>query len=315
MDEQCFVGIDVSKATLDGAFRPGAAFRHDHTPEGIARVVALLQARPVVLVVVEATGGLEVPLVRALQQAAIPVAVVNPRQARDFAKATGRLAKTDACDAQALAHYAEALRPEPRALPDAATRALDALSTRRTQLVGMRVMEQNRLGSCDDPVVRAGLEEHLQWLQERIDAVDRALAEAIRNHPEWEARDRLQQSLPGIGPVVSRTLLACLPELGTLSGKQISALVGLAPVANESGQWQGKRRIFGGRAEVRTKLYLAALSAARSEGPLGQFYRRLRTAGKGVKVALVALARKLLTIVNAVVRSGRPYEESVAANV
>jgi transposase len=312
MDETTFVGIDISKATLDGAFYHGPSFAYDHTPEGIAQVVARLQGQAVTLVVVEATGGLEVPLVRAVQQAAIPIAVVNPRQARDFARASGRLAKTDALDAQALAHYAQALRPEPRALPDEATRQLDALVTRRTQLVGMRNMEQNRLHSCTDPRVQKNLKDHLEWLDQRIDEVDRELGEAIRNHPAWETRDRLQRSLPGIGPVVSRTLLACLPELGQLSGKQIGALVGLAPVANESGQWHGKRRIFGGRAEVRTKLYLAALSASRSRGSLGEFYRRLRKAGKGAKVALVALARKLLTIVNAVVRSGKPYEAPVA---
>lgn len=308
MDGAPVVGIDVSKASLDGCFRPGGAFRHANTPAGIAQVVALLRDRAADLVVVEATGGLEVPLVRALQQAAVAVAVVNPRQARDFAKASGRLAKTDTIDAQTLAHYAEAMRPQPRLLPDEQTLVLDALVTRRGQLIDMRIMEQNRLGACSDRAVRAGIQEHLDWLGERIDDVDRDLGEAVRNNPAWQARDKLQQSIPGIGKVVSHTLLASLPELGRLSGRQLSALVGLAPFANDSGQRQGKRRIFGGRAEVRTKLYMAALSASRSQGPLGQFYRRLRAAGKECKVALVALARKVLTIVNAVVRNGQPYE-------
>lgn len=308
MDGACFVGIDVSKQTLDGCLRPGATFQHPNTPAGIAQVVALLAAHPVTLVVVEATGGLEVPLARALQRAAIPVAVINPRQARDFAKATGRLAKTDAIDAAALAHFAEALRPEPRPLSDEQTQLLDALVTRRSQLIDMRTMEQNRLANCPDARVRANLQAHLDWLGQHLDDSDRALAEAVRSNPDWQARDRLQQSIPGIGKVVSQTLLASLPELGTLNARQVSALVGLAPFAHDSGQQRGQRRIFGGRAEVRAKLYMAALTASRSTGPLGQFYQRLRAAGKLTKVALVALARKLLTIANAVVRSGQPYD-------
>ena len=313
MDGACFVGIAVAKDTLDGCLRPGPTFRHANTPAGIAAVVAVLQAQPVTLVVVEATGGLEVPLVRALQRAGIPVAVVNPRQARDFARASGRLAKTDTIDAAGLAHLAEALRPEPRPLSDEQTQRLDALVTRRRQLIDLRTMEQNRLGSCPDSGVRAGIQEHLDWLLQRLDDSDRDLAEAVRTDPAWQARDRLQQSIPGIGKVVSQTLLASLPELGALGARQLAALVGLAPFADDSGRRQGKRRIFGGRAEVRAKLYMAALTASRSPGPLGAFYQRLRAAGKAVKVALVALARKLLTLANAVVRSGRPYEAGYAA--
>jgi transposase len=312
MDAACFVGIDVAKQSLDGCLRPGPAFRHDNTPAGIAQVVALLGGRPVALVVVEATGGLEVPLVRALQRAAIPVAVINPRQARDFAKATGRLAKTDRIDAEALAHFAEALRPEPRPLSDEQTQLLDALVTRRGQLIDMRTMEQNRLAHCPDARARASLQAHLDWLRRHLDDTDRALAEAVRDNPAWQARDRLQQSIPGIGKVVSQTLLAGLPELGTLSARRLAALVGLAPFADDSGPRRGQRHIGGGRAEVRAKLYMAALTASRSAGPLGQFYRRLRAAGKLTKVALVAVARKLLTIANAVVRSGRPYEATEA---
>jgi transposase len=308
MDGACFVGIDVAKRSLDGCLRPGPTFQHDNTPAGIAQVVRLLSAHPVALVVVEATGGLEVPLVRALQQAAIPVAVINPRQARDFAKASGRLAKTDRIDAAVLAHFAAALRPEPRPLRDEPTQGLDALVTRRGQLIDMRTMEQNRLANCPDAPVRADIAAHLEWLRQHLEDTERALAAAVRDNPAWQARDELQQSIPGIGKVVSQTLLASLPELGTLTARQLTALVGLAPFAHDSGQSRGPRRIFGGRAEVRAKLYMAALTASRSKGPLGQFYQRLRAAGKLTKVALVAVARKLLTIANAVVRSGQPYD-------
>jgi transposase len=230
MDGACFVGIDVAKHSLDGCLRPGPAFRHANTPAGIARVVAVLAAHPVALVVVEATGGLEVPLVRALQRAAIPVAVVNPRQARDFARATGRLAKTDTIDAAALAHFAAALRPEPRPPSDEQTQRLDALVTRRSQLIDMRTMEQNRLGNCPDARVRANIQAHLDWLRQQLDDTDRALGEAVRSNPAWQARDRLQQSIPGIGKVVSQTLLASLPELGSLSARQVTAPGGPGPV-------------------------------------------------------------------------------------
>jgi transposase len=308
MDGACFVGIDVSKKTLDGCLRPGPTFHYDNTPAGIAKVVAVLGKQAVTLIVVEATGGLEVPLVRALQRAGLRVAVINPRQARDFAKATGQLAKTDTIDAAALAHFAEALQPEPRQLSDEQTQQLDALVTRRSQLIDMRTMEQNRLANCPDARVRGNIQAHLDWLRQHLEDTERELGEAVRDNPTWQARDRLQQSVPGIGKVVSQTLLASLPELGTLKPRQVTALVGLAPFAHDSGQHRGKRRIFGGRAEVRAKLYMAALTASRTQGPLADFYQRLRAAGKQAKVALVALARKLLTIVNAVVRSGQAYD-------
>jgi transposase len=290
MDGACFVGIDVSKDSLDGCFRPGARFQQGNTPAGIAKIVAELAGHKVALVVVEATGGLEVPLVRALQKAGHSVAVVNPRQARDFAKATGRLAKTDKIDAEALAHFAEAVQPEPRPLTDEQTQFLDALLTRRGQLIEIRTMEQNRLGSCTDKRMQTDIRAHLDWLNKRLNRTERELAEAVRTNPEWQARDKLQQSVPGIGKVVSQTLLASLPELGKLSSRQLAALVGLAPFADDSGMHRGKRRIFGGRAQVRSKLYLAALTASRSKGPLAEFYQRLRQAGKLPKVALVALA-------------------------
>jgi transposase len=303
-----FVGIDVSKDRLDGCIRQRQTFAYDNSGPGLAQVVALLQAQPVTLVVVEATGGLEVPLVRALQQAGIPVAVVNPRQVRDFAKASGVLAKTDTLDAAVLAHFAEAMRPQPRPLSDAQTQALDALVTRRCQLIDMRTMERNRLGQCPDAKVRKNIERHLDWLKKYIDDVEAGLDEAVRRNPDWQAQDRLQQSVPGIGPVSSRTLLASLPELGKLPGKQLAALVGLAPFAHDSGRHHGTRRIYGGRAEVRAVLYMGALTISRSHTPLGDWFRRLRARGKEFKVAVVAVARKLLTIVNAVVRSGQAYD-------
>lgn len=307
MDE-CFVGIDVSKDRLDGCIRHRQAFSQDNSAAGIAGIVALLQKQPVTLVVVEATGGLEVPLVRALQRAAIAVAVVNPRQIRDFAKACGVLAKTDVLDAEVLAHFAEAIRPQARPLSDDQTQVLDALVTRRCQLIDMRTMERNRLGQCPDAHVRKNIEQHLDWLNKHIDDVDGELDEAVRGNPDWQARDTLQQSVPGIGPVVSRTLLASVPELGKLTGKKLSALVGLAPFADDSGQRRGKRRIYGGRAEVRAMLYMAALAASRGRTPLGALFQRLRARGKEFKVAIVAVARKILTIVNAVVRSGQAYD-------
>lgn len=304
----CFVGIDVSKNRLDGCIRHRQTFSHDNSGAGIAQIVALLRKQPVELVVVEATGGLEVPLVRALQNAALPVAVVNPRQARDFAKASGVLAKTDEIDAEVLAHFAEAMRPAPRPLSDEQTQVLDALVTRRCQLIDMRSMETHRLGQCPDVDVRKNIQLHLNWLKKHIDDVEAALDAAVRSNPDWQARDRLQQSVPGIGPVISRTLLASLPELGKLTGKKLAALVGLAPFADDSGRHKGKRRIYGGRAEVRAVLYMGALTASRSHTPLGDLFRRLRQRGKEFKVAIVAVAHKILTIANAVVRSGEAYD-------
>jgi transposase len=311
MDANVFVGIDVSKHTLDGKVLQGESFQCGNSAAGIAAVLVLLKKYAVKLVVVEATGGLEVPVVRALQKANIPIAVVNPKRARDFAKATGLLAKTDAIDAAMLADFAAKMQPEPRPLPDEQTQALDALVTRRCQLIDMRTMETNRLANCSDPKVRKNLEQHLAWLNGHIQDNDDELDKAVSNNPDWQAQDKLQRTIPGVGPVVSRTLLASLPELGKLSGKKLAALVGLAPHADDSGKHRGKRHIFGGRADVRAKLYMAALTVSRTKTKLGDFYRRLRDEGKEFKVAVIALARKLLTVVNAVVRSQRPYEDAV----
>lgn len=293
-----FVGIDVSKAQLDLAFRPEAKFSAPNDEVGCAQVLARLRATPPTLVVLEATGGLEIPLTGVLAAAGVPVAVVNPRQVRDFAKATGKLAKTDALDAQMLARFADVMRPEPRPLPDAETRALAALLSRRRQLVKMLTAERNRLMSVLTPV-RKSLRTHIAWLERAIQQTDTALTEAIRQSPVWREKEELLQSTPGVGPVVTTTLLATLPELGTLTGKQISALVGVAPFNRDSGMLRGTRTVWGGRAQVRAVLYMGALVATRFNPVIRVFYQRLCAAGKAKKVALTACMRKLLTILNA----------------
>jgi transposase len=307
-----FVGIDVSKSGLDVATRPGeVAFRVANDPAGTAELVERLRPLSPALVVLEATGGYESTAVAALQAARIPVAAIDPRQARDFAKATGRLAKTDRIDAEALAHFAEAIRPEPRPGDPPEREALAAAESRRRQLVEMRVMESNRLATCRDAAVRGGIERHLAWLDAELAEAERLLAEAVRGDAELRRRDELLRSIPGIGPVASRTLLTSLPELGTLDGGRLAALAGLAPYAHDSGTLKGSRHIRGGRADVRRALYLAALSARRS-GPLRAFADRLLARGKKAKVVLIAVARKLLTIANAVVRSGLAWDPSLA---
>ncbi len=240
---QIFVGIDVSKAQVDMALRPNGRLSAPNTEAGIAQILTRLRAVSPTLVVMEATGGLEIPLTGALAAAGIPVVVVNPRQVRDFAKATGKLAKTDALDAQMLARFADVMRPEPRPLPDAETRALAALLSRRRQLVEMLTAERNRLMSVLTPV-RKSLRTHIAWLERAIQQTDTALTEAIRQSPVWREKEELLQSTPGVGPVVTTTLLATLPELGTLTGKQISALVGVAPFNRDSGMLRGTRTVW-----------------------------------------------------------------------
>jgi transposase len=311
--QQIFVGIDVSKARLDGACRPdGGAFAEANDPEGFAAIVARLKAIGPTLIVLEATGGLEVPLAVALAAEALPVAVVNPRQVRDFARATGRLAKTDRIDAIVLAHFAEAIRPEVRPLPDAEARRLEALIGRRRQLIEMRAAEMNRLQATTAPVVRRDLEAHIAFLDRQVKGLDEELEQAIEASPCWKAKDDLLRGVPGIGKVVSRTLLATLPELGTLSNKKISALVGVAPISNESGTVHGRRCIAGGRGHVRSVLYMAALTAKRYNPVLKAFYDRLIAAKKATKLALTAVMRKLLTIVNSMLRSNQPWNPSLA---
>ena len=308
-----FAGIDVSKDHLDIHVRPdGTAFRAANDPAGIDAAVGRLTAAAPALVVLEATGGYEAPVAAALAAAGLPVAVVNPRQVRDFARATGTLAKTDALDAAVLAHFAEAIRPDARPAPGPDTQALAALVARRRQLIDMRTAERNRLGTAP-PAVAPDIRAHVAWLDRRIDRADRELADAIRASPAWKAKDDLLRGVPGVGPVVSRTLLSDLPELGTLSRKRVAALVGVAPVARDSGRKSGTRSVAGGRAGVRSGLYMAILTAVRYNRPIRDFYRRLPAAGKAVKVAQVAAMRKLLTILNAMVRDNRPWETAAVA--
>jgi transposase len=313
MDAPRFAGIDVSKDHLDVHVRPGGgAARFANDPAGVAALVERLTALAPDRVVLEATGGYEAPAAAALAAAGLPAVVVNPRQARDFARAAGKLAKTDAIDAAALAHFAEAVRPEVRPLPDAEQRALAALVARRRQLVEMRTAEQNRLGAAA-AAVAAGIRDHIAWLDGQLERLARETAAAVEASPAWRAKDDLLRSAPGVGPVVSRTLLTELPELGALSAKRIAALAGVAPVARESGRWSGARAIAGGRAPVRSALYMACLSAVRYNPPLRAFYRRLRAAGKAAKVAQVAAMRKLLVTLNAMVRDNRPWGPAPAA--
>jgi transposase len=309
-----FVGIDVSKAHLDVASRPdGPEFRLPHTHEGIASLVERLKAVAPALTLLEATGGLERDAAVALAEAGLPVRVVEPGRVRHFARSIGQHSKTDAPDARVLAHYAEAVRPEARDLPDEQTRALQALLDRRRQLVAMRVSERNRLGQRPTAAVRADLEAHIAYLSDQVEAMDRSVGELIQADEGWKLRDEVLRSVPGVGPQTSRALLGLLPELGRLSGKQVSALAGLAPRARDSGTVRGARTIFGGRAEVRTALDMASVSAARFNPELRAFYERLREAGKAAKVALVAVARKLLTIANAMVRDMKPWTPKMTA--
>jgi transposase len=306
MKAPVFVGIDVSKAQLDVAVRPDGRFAVSNDDAGIAQVIERLSTGPPTRVVVEATGGFEMPLAGALAAAGFPVVVVNPRQVRDFAKAAGKLAKTDALDAQTLAHFAEVMRPELRPLPDEQTQTLAAILARRRQLVEMLTAEKNRLGSAPKPV-RKSLRTHIAWLERELSHTDSDLAQAIRESPVWHEKDELLRSTPGVGPVLTTTLLADLPELGRLTGKQIAALVGVAPLNRDSGTFRGKRTVWGGRAQVRGALYMAALVASRFNPVIRTFYQRLCAAGKAKKVALTACMRKLLIILNAMLKHRTPW--------
>jgi transposase len=308
MSSQCFVGIDVAKAQLDIALRPlGERWAVTNDDTGITALVRRLQEIVPQLIVLEATGGYQRAVVAALATAGLPVVVVNPRQARDFAKATGQLAKTDALDARALAHVAEAIRPAPRPLPDTQTEELRALLARRRQLVGMRTAEQNRLGSAPRRL-QADIQVHITWLNERLAALDDDLDTTLRASPVWREREEWLRSVPGIGPVCARTLLLDLPELGTLSRQRLAALVGVAPLNRDSGTLRGTRTIWGGRAHVRTTLYMSTLVAVRYNPVLKTFYERLRAAGKAAKVALTACMRKLLTILHTMVKHHTPWQ-------
>jgi transposase len=299
---EMFIGIDVSKAQLDWAARPsGERHQVPNTEAGISGLVEPWRAAPPTAIVVEATGRLEVPLVSALAAAGLPVSVVNPRQVRDFAKATGRWAKTDALDAAVLAQFAEAVRPTPRPIADDATQDLRALLTRRRQLLDMRTAEQQRLSGAPRRVHQQ-IQAHLAWLDHQLAQLEKDLTQMIRALPVWREQEDLLRSVPGIGPVMSRTLLAELPELGTLGPKPLAALVGVAPLNRDSGTLRGRRTCWDGRATFRQVLYMATLVATKWNPVIRAFYARLRGAGKPAKVALVACMHKLLTILNAMLK-------------
>lgn len=306
-----FVGVDVSKAHLDVAFSGSdQVTRVLNSDEGRGELLGILDGTSPALVVMESTGGFEVPAAASLVAAGIPVVIANPRQVRDFAKATGQLAKTDAIDARLLALFAERVRPPVRPFPDEAARALDALVARRRQILTMLTAEKNRLGFAL-PAVQKGIKKHIRWLERQLANVESDLDELIHKSPVWQAKNDLLRDVPGVGPNLARTLIAELPELGRLSNKEIAALVGVAPLARDSGLFRGKRMVWGGRAPVRSALYMSIWSASKWNPVIRIFYERLRAKGKPAKVAQVACMRKLLTILNAMIREGREWNPSI----
>ncbi len=286
--EGIYVGIDVAKAQVDVAVRPtGQRWVVSFDETGVGELVSQMEDLSPALVLLEASGGLELPLVAALAAAALPVVVVNPRQVRDFARATGTLAKTDALDAAVLAHFAEAVRPPVRPLRDAETQALNALAARRHQVMIMLVSEKNRLSSATI-AVRPRIEAHIAWLERELDDLDEGLRQTLRQSPVWREKEDLLRAVPGVGEQLSLTLLAYLPELGTLDRRKIAALVGVAPFNRDSGTLRGKRTVWGGRARIRAVLYMGALVASRHNPVIRDFYQRLLAAGKPKKLALIA---------------------------
>lgn len=307
-----YVGIDIAKAQVDVFVRGSGASRRFAREEELSQLTKWLADLDPTLIAMEATGGFEAIVAAALAAAGLRVAVVNPRQVRDFAKATGRLAKTDKLDAEVLAHFAEAVRPEVRALPDAATSELEALVLRRRQLVEMTTSERNRRGTTRSVAMKENIDKHIEWLKKQLDDLDEDITKRVRESPVWREKDDLLQSVPGVGRVVSSTLLTSLPELGKLDRKSLAALVGVAPLNHDSGTMRGKRRIWGGRNDVRAVLYMAAVVGARWNPALRALYTRLLEAGKPKKVALVACMRKLLVILNAMMKSGRSWQAAAA---
>jgi len=308
---ESFVGVDVAKARLDVAVHGGAAWSVTNDPAGIAALVTRLAADPPCLVVLEATGGWEATSAAALDAAGMPVAVVNPKRVRDFARSNGTLAKTDRLDARTLAHFAQAIRPPARPAPDAATVALQATLARRTELVALLAGERSRL-TLAAPAIVASLDAHCLWLTAAITTLDRALAAAVEQSETWRAQRALLESVPGVGPVLAVTLIAAVPELGRLTGKQIAALVGVAPFNRDSGTKRGRREVMGGRTAVRTTLYMATLAATRCNGVIRAHFRQLRERGKAFKVAMVACMRKLLVILNAMIKQQTPWQPVAA---
>jgi transposase len=312
-----FIGIDVSKQELEVAVHESDyQFRCPNKASGFGVLIAeLISMRPA-LIVLEATGGLEIRVVRALHAAGLPVVVVNPRQVRDFAKALGQLAKTDPLDARVLAHFAAAIKPPLRPIKSKEEQELDSLTGRRAQLIEMLTDEKNRRSSAASDTVRDKIKEHIEWLEEGIAELDEQLKALLQSSTEWKAKDELLQSVPGIGPVTSFSMIADLPELGLLNRQQISKLVGVAPLNQDSGQRRGTRHIYGGRAQVRRALYMAALTALRCNPVIKEFYERLCANHKPFKVAITACMHKLLNIINVMVRDSSSWnskEDPVSA--
>jgi transposase len=306
--EQIFVGIDVSKKQLDVAVRPGnQVFTVSNDDQGIADLVCHLADFNPQLILLEASGGYEILAAAALRHAGLSAQIINPRQVREFARSTGKLAKTDKIDAAVLAHFAQLLQPPLRPWPEAQQQELAALMTRRRQLVEMLVMEKNRLTTARSPQVQKSLQLHLQYLTTQLQELEQELDDFSRRSPLYLEKAQLLQSVPGIGPLTSQSLLAWLPELGDLNRKQIAALVGVAPFNRDSGQMRGRRTVCGGRKQIRPSLYMATMAACRFNPAIRTFYQRLLQAGKRRKVALTACMRKLLTILNAVLKHQQPW--------
>ena len=313
MAAECFIGIDVSKEALDVHTLPdGNALQFANDPDGIKAIYKKFSKLRPNLIIIEATGGLQIPVATALGLKKFPVVVINPRQARDFARAKGRLAKTDKIDAEILAFFGKQMEPEVRPLKDEQAQELSALMSRRNQLIRMLVMEKNRFSRAYGSV-RNDIEKNIGWLEERLSEIDTHLGKIVRASPIWRERDNLLRSVPGVGDVLSRALLSNLPELGTLNRRAIAALVGVAPLNCDSGKHRGRRRVWGGRSDVRSVLYMAVLSAKKYNPVIRDFYNRLKEAGKPHKVAAVASMRKLITILNAMVRSGQPWAQCANA--
>lgn len=307
-----FCGIDVSKDRLDVALLPDEeSWSVTNDPAGIEQLLSRLTELGPTLTVLEATGGYEMAAAAALARASLPLTIVNPRQVRDFARATGQLAKTDRIDAQVIALFAERVRPKSQILPGEEAQLLDALLTRRRQLIEMMTAEKNRRGFAPKPL-KNSITKHITWLERQLAEVDHDIEKMIKHSALWRAKESLLRSVPGVGPVLSRTLIGELPELGTLGRKQIAALVGVAPLARDSGKLRGRRSIWGGRAGVRATLYMSTLVATRHNPIIREFYERLIAAGKPRKVALTACMRKLITILNAMVRTQTPWNATLA---
>jgi transposase len=303
MSEQIFIGVDVSKSKLDVAEAHGTEFRSfDNTEEGQCKLKDFIASKKPMLIVLEATGGFEKGILRVLASARLPIVPVNPRQIRDFARAVGILAKTDKIDARVIARFAEAVKPEARPLRNEEGERFDALNARRFQIVEMITAERNRLIHATK-WTREGIEGHIRMLKQFLAEINKEMDELIKNSPIWSQKDKILQSIPGVGKVMARTLLADLPEIGTLSRKQISALAGVAPLNRDSGLYKGRRSIWGGRARVRTVLYMCAVTAIRCNPKIKEFYERLRAAGKCFKVAITACMRKLLVIINTMMKN------------